>query len=183
MNVHDFSVKATNGSSVSLSDYAGKVLLIVNTATKCGLTMQYKELQALYDTYRDQGFEILDFPSNQFLKQAPGTDAEISEFCTLNYGTTFPRFAKVDVNGKHADPLFVSLKEQLREELGDETSASFGKKVKALTLFGKKGDITWNFGKFLVSREGIPVARYAPGYAPEKLRADIERLLGEGKDS
>ncbi|MEG0505777.1 MAG: glutathione peroxidase [Raoultibacter sp.] len=178
MNVHDFSVKATNGKPISLSDYAGKVLLIVNTATKCGLTPQYKELQALYDTYRDQGFEILDFPSNQFLKQAPGTDSEISEFCTLNYGTTFPRFAKIDVNGKHADPLFVALKEQLREELGDETSASFGRKVKVLTPFGKKGDITWNFGKFLIDRKGVPIARYAPGYAPEKLKADIERLLG-----
>ena len=178
MNLYDFSVRATNGESFDLSRYAGSVLLIVNTATKCGLTPQYAELQELYDTYHDQGFEILDFPSNQFLKQAPGTDEEIAEFCTLNYQTTFPRFAKINVNGKHADPLFVWLKERLPEESGDEQASSFAKKVKALKPFSKKGDITWNFGKFLIDREGVPVARYAPGYTPEKLEADIENVLG-----
>ncbi|MEQ3361352.1 glutathione peroxidase [Raoultibacter massiliensis] len=177
MNVHDFTVKGSKGDAEDLSQYDGKVLLIVNTATKCGLTPQYEQLEAIYEKYRDRGFEILDFPSNQFLKQAPGTDEEISDFCTLNYGTTFPRFAKVDVNGKDAEPLFAWLKEQLPDEHADEEAKSFAKKVKALLPFSKKGDITWNFGKFLIDREGNPVARYAPAYAPEKLEADIEKLL------
>lgn len=178
MNVYDFKVKDAKGNLVDLAAFDGKVLLIVNTATKCGLTPQYEQLEAIYEKYRDRGFEILDFPSNQFLKQAPGTDEEIAEFCTLNYGTTFPRFAKVDVNGKDADPLFVWLKEQLPEEQGDEEAESFAKKVKALKPFSKKGDITWNFGKFLIGRDGNPIARFAPAYAPEKLEADIEKALG-----
>ena len=120
MNVHDFKVKDSKGGIADLSQYDGKVLLIVNTATKCGLTPQYDQLEALYKKYRDRGLEILDFPSNQFLKQAPGTDEEIEEFCTLNYGTTFPRFSKVDVNGKDADPLFAWLKEQLPEAVFQE---------------------------------------------------------------
>ena len=178
MNVYDFTVKDAKGEQAELSRYEGKVLLIVNTATRCGLTPQYTELQALYEKYHDQGFEVLDFPSNQFLKQAPGTDEEIGEFCTLNYGTTFPRFSKIDVNGKNAEPLFAWLKEELPEEQGDEIASSFAKKVKALKPLSKKGDITWNFGKFLIDREGRPVARYAPGYTPDKLVADIEKLLG-----
>ena len=178
MDVHDFKVKDSKGGMADLAHYDGKVLLIVNTATKCGLTPQYDQLEALYKKYRDRGFEILDFPSNQFLKQAPGTDEEIEEFCTLNYGTTFPRFSKVDVNGKDAEPLFVWLKGQLPDEQGDAEAESFAKKVKALKPFSKKGDITWNFGKFLIDRDGNPVARYAPAYAPEKLEEDIERLLG-----
>lgn len=178
MNVHDFKVKDSKGGVADLARYDGTVLLIVNTATKCGLTPQYDQLEAIYEKYRDRGFAVLDFPSNQFLKQAPGTNEEIEEFCTLNYGTTFPRFSKVDVNGKDAEPLFAWLKEQLPEEQGDAEADSFAKKVKALSPFSKKGDITWNFGKFLIDRDGNPVARYAPAYAPEKLEADIEKLLG-----
>ena len=177
MTVYDFSVKNAKGETVSLSQYAGKALLIVNTATKCGLTPQYDALQALYVAYRDKGFEVLDFPSNQFLGQAPGTDEEIGAFCTLNFGTTFPRFSKVDVNGKDADPLFVWLKEQLPEDKGDEEAQSFEKKVKLLKPFARHGDIKWNFGKFLIDRSGKPIARFSPAMTPEKLTEYIEKVL------
>ncbi len=176
-SVYDFQVKDNRGEMVSLSEYKGKTLLIVNTATKCGLTPQYDALEALYEKYSDKGFVILDFPCNQFMTQAPGTDEDITEFCTLNYGTTFPRFAKVDVNGKDADPLFVWLKEQAPEDLEDDKSRSFAKKVKALKPFAKPGDIKWNFGKFLIDKDGQVDARYSPAYEPEQLEADIERLL------
>lgn len=177
MSIYDFTVKDKQGKEVSLSEYAGKALLIVNTATKCGLTPQYSALQAMYDKYKDRGLEILDFPCNQFMKQAPGTNEEISEFCSLNYGTTFPRFAKVDVNGKTADPLYVWLKEQAPEDRGDDKTRSFEKKVKVFTLGNKKDDIKWNFGKFLIDHSGNVVARYSPAYLPEALEAEIEALL------
>lgn len=177
MNIYDFKVKNNKNEEVSLADYKGKVLLIVNTATKCGLTPQYTALEELYEKYKDQGLVVLDFPCNQFLNQAPGTDEEITEFCTLKYNTTFPRFAKVDINGKDAEPLFVWLKEQQPEDLFDEESKSFDKKVKLLKPFSKKGDIKWNFGKFLVDKNGNVVARYSPGYKPEKLESAIVELL------
>ncbi len=177
MSVYQFSVKSSKGESVSLSEYQGKVLLIVNTATKCGLTPQYDALEALYKKYRDQGFEILDFPCNQFMNQAPGTDEEISQFCTLNHGTTFPRFAKIDVNGKNADPLYVWLKEQAPEDTNNKASKSFAKMVKVFTLGNKKYDIKWNFGKFHIDRNGNVNARYSPAYEPTLLEADIEKLL------
>ena len=162
-NIYDFNVKDGTGNMVPLADYEGKVLLIVNTATKCGLTPQYEELQRLYEEYRTEGFEILDFPCNQFMNQTPGTNVEIEEFCSLNYGTTFPRFAKIDVNGKDADPVFIWLKEQIEEDSGDDGSRSFEKKVRALKPFAKKGDIKWNFGKFLVDRFGNVIGRFSPG--------------------
>jgi len=177
MNIYDFTVKDNHGNDVSLSDYKGKVLLIVNTATKCGLTPQYEALQAVYDKYSDRGFVVLDFPCNQFLKQAPGSDEEISEFCSLNYGTKFPRFAKIKVNGKDAAPLYTWLKEQAPEDHGDEAAKVFEKRVKALTIGNKSDDIKWNFGKFLIGRDGNVVKRYSPGYTPEKLEQDIESLL------
>lgn len=177
MNVYDFTVRGARGEAVSLSKYAGKALLIVNTATRCGLTPQYQGLQALYDKYRDRGFEVLDFPCNQFLGQAPGTDEEIGAFCTLNYATTFPRFAKIDVNGKSADALFAWLKERIPEDLGDEESGAFEKKVRVFKPFARYGDIKWNFGKFLIDRSGNPVARFSPAMPPEKLEAQIEKLL------
>ena len=152
MSVYDFTAKDNHGETVPLKNYEGKVLLIVNTATKCGLTPQYTALQELYAKHRDSGFEILDFPCNQFMNQAPENDAGISEFCSLNYGTTFPRFAKIDVNGKNASPLYVWLKEQAPEDKGDEETKAFEKKVKLLTLGNKKQDIKWNFGKFLIDR-------------------------------
>jgi len=157
MNIYDFKVRNAKGVEVSMADYKGKVLLIVNTATGCGFTPQYEGLQKLYDKYKDQGLEILDFPCNQFGHQAPGTEEEIQEFCTLKYKTTFPLFAKIDVNGKNADPLFTYLKNQQGGFLGD--------------------DIKWNFTKFLVSRDGKVIDRYAPVTKPESIEDDILKLL------
>ena len=157
MKIYDFTVKGRAGEDVSLSTYKGKVLLIVNTATGCGFTPQYEGLQKLYDTHKDKGFEILDFPCNQFANQAPGSDAEIQSFCTLNYGTTFPRFSKVDVNGKNASDLYKFLKKQKGSLLGSS--------------------IKWNFTKFLVDREGNVVKRFAPTDTPESIESDIVALL------
>ena len=155
MNVYDFTVKDKKGNDVSLSEYKGKVLLIVNTATKCGLTPQYDALEALYEKYHDQGFEILDFPCNQFLAQAPGSVEEIDSFCTLRFNTKFPRFGKIKVNGKEADPLYVYLKEQ------------------------KPGRIEWNFAKFLIDREGNVVERVSSKTKPETMTESIEKLLAK----
>ena len=177
MRIYDFTVANNKGEWVSLANYTGKVLLVVNTATKCGLTPQYTALQELYDKYQGKGLEILDFPCNQFLNQAPESDAGISEFCSLHYGTTFPRFAKIDVNGKNAAPLYVWLKEEAPQDQGDESTKAFEKKVKVFTLGSKKHDIKWNFGKFLIDRQGNVAARYSPAYLPENLEKEIEALL------
>lgn len=157
MKIYDFNVRNAKGEEVQMTEYQGKVLLIVNTATGCGFTPQYEGLQKLYDKYRDRGLEILDFPCNQFGHQAPGTEEEILEFCTLKYNTTFPLFAKIDVNGKEAEPLFSFLKNQKGG------------------IFGN--DIKWNFTKFLVSRDGTVVERYAPMTTPEKIEKDILKLI------
>lgn len=156
-NLYDFTVKAQDGSDSPLNQYAGKVVLVVNTATGCGLTPQYEGLQKLYDTYKDQGFVILDFPCNQFAGQAPGSAEEINTFCSLNYQTTFPRFAKINVNGKEADPLYDWLK--------SEKSGLLGKRIE------------WNFAKFLIDREGNVVQRFSSKSEPEKMVVDIEALL------
>lgn len=161
MSVYDFTVKKIDGQTELLSRYEGKVVLIVNTASKCGFTPQYKGLQALYDQYRDLGLEILGFPCNQFGQQEPGTNEEIQQFCDLNYHVSFPMFAKVDVNGTHADPLYQYLKKEAKGALGSQA-------------------IKWNFTKFLVDRKGNVVKRFAPQTAPEKLTVDIEELLGSG---
>lgn len=155
--IYDFVVKDNEGNDVKLDKYKGKVLLIVNTATKCGFTPQYEGLEELYKKYKDQGFEILDFPCNQFGHQAPEDDAGIQGFCTLNYGTTFDRFAKIDVNGENEEPLYRYLKDQAGGVLGD--------------------DIKWNFTKFLVDREGKVVKRYASQKTPRKIGEEIEKLL------
>lgn len=157
MSVYEFKVLNNKGEEVSLEQYKGKVLLIVNTATGCGFTPQYKGLEELYKKYHDQGFEILDFPCNQFGHQAPGSDKEIHEFCTLKYNTTFPRFKKIEVNGDHADPLYNYLKSQKR--------GRFGKGIK------------WNFTKFLVDKEGNVVSRFSPTTKPEKLDKKVADLL------
>ena len=157
MNLYDISVRGRAGETVPLRQYEGKVLLIVNTATGCGFTPQYAGLQALYDKYRERGFEVLDFPCNQFAGQAPGTIEEIQSFCTLNYGTTFPRFAKLEVNGPGEDPLYTFLK---KEKGGVLTSA-----------------IKWNFTKFLIDRQGNVVKRFAPMDTPESLEEEVARLL------
>ena len=175
MTIYDFTVKDNHGTNVSLSQFAGKVLMVVNTATKCGLTPQYAALEALYKKYQAQGLEILDFPCNQFMNQAPGTDEEIDSFCSLTYSTTFPRFAKIDVNGGDAAPLYVWLKQQAPK---DEKTTAFDKMTKLMTLKNKPGDIQWNFGKFLIDRKGNVAGRFSPGYTPDKLEAEIEKLLG-----
>ena len=177
MLTYDFTVKDAKGGDVSLSQYSDKVLLIVNTATKCGLTPQYEGLETLYKKYHDRGFEILDFPCNQFLGQAPGSDEEIATFCTLNYGTTFPRFAKIDVNGANTAPLFAWLKKEAPADEGDRDTEAFEQHVKKYTPDAQRGDIKWNFGKFLIDRRGNVIARYSPAYKPAQLEAEIERLL------
>ena len=155
--LYDFTVSDQADQPVSLQDYKGKVVLIVNTATGCGLTPQYQGLQELYDKYKDQGFEILDFPCNQFMGQAPGSAEEINTFCTLNYQTTFPRFAKIKVNGKEAEPLFDWLKKEKSGPLGTR--------------------IEWNFAKFLINREGQVVERFSSKTAPLKMEEAIKSLL------
>lgn len=157
MSVYDFSAALPNGEAKSLSDYRGKVLLIVNTASKCGFTPQYEGLEQLYRDYKDRGFEILAFPCNQFGKQEPGDAAEIANFCSLTYDVTFPVMAKIDVNGGEADPIFKYLKKEKGGILGS--------------------GIKWNFTKFLVDRDGKVVSRHAPTAKPENLRAEIEALL------
>ncbi|MBQ8596482.1 MAG: glutathione peroxidase [Lachnospiraceae bacterium] len=157
MSIYNYVVKGKDGSNVSLKDYEGKVLLIVNTATGCGFTPQFEGLQDLYEKYRAQGFEILDFPCNQFGNQAPGSDEEITDFCNSRYGITFTQFAKIDVNGEKEDPLYTFLKSQ--------KGGLMGSKVK------------WNFTKFLVDRKGEVVGRFAPTKTPEDLDAEIAKLL------
>ncbi|MCR5010247.1 MAG: glutathione peroxidase [Clostridia bacterium] len=157
MSVYDFVMKDAEGADVSLADYKGKVLLIVNTATGCGFTPQYNALEELYEKYKDKGFEILDFPCNQFGGQAPGTDAEITEFCTINFGVSFKQFSKIDVNGESEAPLYTYLK--------GEKGGILGTKIK------------WNFTKFLVDREGNVVERYAPTVTPERMEPKIVELL------
>ena len=163
--VYDFTVRDMDGKDVSLSEYRGKVLLIVNTATGCGFTPHYEPLETMYRELRDRGFEILDFPCNQFANQAPGTEEEIHSFCTLKFGTEFPQFAKIDVNGENADPLFAYL-------ASEKPFAGFGKGLKNAALkkfsdmnnktFGDKAYIKWNFTKFLIDREGNVLARFEP---------------------
>lgn len=165
MSIYDFKVKTQDGKEIYLSDYKGKVMLIVNTATGCGFTPQYDELQDIYDEFKEQGMEILDFPCNQFGGQAPGNDEEIHSFCTGRYGITFPQFAKVDVNGDNAIPLFAWLTENTKFE-------GFGKGPMALMMSGvakkmdkeykNNGKIKWNFTKFLIDRDGNIVARFEP---------------------
>ena len=157
MALYDITVLDNKGNEVSLSQYKGKVLLIVNTATGCGFTPQYEGLQKLYDKYKDQGLEILDFPCNQFAGQAPGSDHDINEFCTLRYNTTFPRFKKIDVNGKNESPLYTYLKSQKGGVLGSR--------------------IKWNFSKFLIDREGNVVDRFAPTDTPESIDEKVAALL------
>jgi glutathione peroxidase len=157
-NVYEFSAQTLTGKARKMSDFKGSVLLVVNTASKCGFTPQYAGLEALYRKYKDQGLVVLGFPSNQFGEQEPGADTEIAEFCEMNYGVTFPMFAKVDVNGKSAHPLFKYLTSTRKGLLGSEA-------------------IKWNFTKFLVGRDGTVLERYAPTTKPEDIAGDIEKAL------
>jgi glutathione peroxidase len=177
MSVYQFSVKDAYQKEVSLEDYKGKVLLFVNTATKCGLTPQYAGLEKLYEKYSSQGFEILDFPCNQFMNQAPGSDEELSSFCQLNYGTTFQTFAKIDINGSTAHPLYKYLK-SVKSIDGDEVKEKgLFKQLFNLTKSTNQGEIKWNFTKFLINRSGKVIARFAPTVKPEELALAIERIL------
>ncbi|MGX7305022.1 glutathione peroxidase [Enterococcus columbae] len=161
MSIYQFSVMDSQANPVSLSQYQGKVLLIVNTATGCGFTPQYEQLEQLYQTFHQQGFDILDFPCNQFGNQAPESNAEIQSFCQLNYHTSFTTFAKIDVNGPHASPLFEYLKK-----------AKGGLLIK---------DIKWNFTKFLINQQGEVVKRYAPTTTPLAIKKEIQQLLANKK--
>lgn len=171
MNVYDFKVKDVDQKEVSLKDYQGKVLLIINSATKCGLTPQYEGIEKLYKKYKDQGFEVLDFPCNQFMNQAPGSDKELKSFCELTYGTTFKTFAKIDVNGKNANPLYKYLRNEKKKDLGESGKVSF------LSRLIPNTSIKWNFTKFLVDRNGQVIHRFGPGFAPEKIDSYIKEVL------
>ena len=157
-DIYQYSAKNIKGDDVSIGDYKGKVLLIVNTASKCGFTPQYKGLEKLYKNYKDKGFEILGFPCNQFGKQEPGNSGEISEFCELNFGVSFPLFEKIDVNGDNAHPLYKYLKKEATGLLGSEA-------------------IKWNFTKFLVDPQGNVVKRFAPTDTPEKIEKQVAALI------
>lgn len=181
MNAYNFVVKAQDGGEVPLSDYRGKVLLIVNTATGCGFTPQYSELQEIYEAHHKKGFEILDFPCNQFGAQAPGTDEEIHDFCTGRFGITFPQFSKVEVNGESAIPLFKWLTENTRFEGFDKLhpiSLVLSQMLKKQDEHYKEnGIIKWNFTKFLIDRNGEIVARFEPTASLRKVQAKIEEVL------
>lgn len=157
MKIYDYKVKDKDGKEISLKDYEGKVLLIVNTATGCGFTPQFDGLQDLYEKYNEKGFEILDFPCNQFGNQAPGTDEEITDFCNSRYGITFKQFSKIDVNGANEEPLYTFLKSQKGGLMGS--------------------NVKWNFTKFLVDRQGNVVARFAPTKTPQAIDAEVAKLL------
>lgn len=158
MSIYDFAVKRADGSMLSLADFKGKAVLIVNTASQCGFTPQYEGLEALYQRYKSRDFVILGFPCNQFGKQEPGSAEEISQFCSLNFGVSFPLMAKVEVNGSDAEPLYQFLKAQAPGILGTKR-------------------IKWNFTKFLINSQGGVVKRYAPQEKPAEMAADIEALL------
>ena len=179
MSIYDYKVKNRNGEEISISDYKGKVLIIVNTATGCGFTPQYEGLEKLYKEYHDKGLEILDFPCNQFGKQAPGTDDEIHEFCQFKYNTSFDQFTKVDVNGENEIPLYTYIKNEIKEDIIDGIKNKMAMKAieKISSSCKKDGDIKWNFTKFIVDREGNVVARYSPTYKPEDMEEKIQKLI------
>ena len=180
-NVYGFKVVDEDGKQVKMKAFKGKVLLIVNTATKCGFTPQYKELEALYEQYRDQGFEILDFPCNQFGQQAPGSIEEIHAFCTATFNIQFPQFDKIEVNGPGESPLYTYLKSQqgfagfdLGNPIGARLHESFSKRDPD---YAKNPDIKWNFTKFLIDRKGKVVKRFEPTATSEQIEAEMKKLL------
>ena len=180
-SIYDITVLDRKGNEVSLADYKGKVLLIVNTATRCGFTPQYEELEKIYGECREQGLEILDFPCNQFGQQAPGTEEEIHQFCQLNYGTEFPQFKKIEVNGENEHPLFTLLKQEKGFEgfdLNNKLGALLDDMLsKADPDYASKPDIKWNFTKFLIDREGNVVERYEPTTDCKVIEEAIKKLL------
>lgn len=178
--IHEFKMKSINGNLIDFADFANKPILIVNTASKCGFTGQYEGLEEIYKKYKDRGLVILGFPSNQFLAQEPGLDGEISEFCTINYGISFPMFSKIDVNGENASELYKYLKEKSpfqgfpHKEIGEKLS-SILKENSPEFLDGN--DIKWNFTKFLVSKDGNTIKRYESSIEPKDMEKDVESML------
>lgn len=179
MTIYDCSVKNREGNEIPLNSYKGKVLVIVNTATGCGFTPQYKGLEELYQKYHEQGLEILDFPCDQFGHQAPGTDDEIHQFCTAKYNTTFDQFKKIEVNGENEEPVFKVLKEGKKEDIINGAKHKMAMKTveKISTSCKKEGDIKWNFTKFIVDREGNVAERYSPIEEPLTMEEKIKELL------
>jgi glutathione peroxidase len=179
MTVHSFQSNLSNGEEVGLDTFKGKVLLIVNTASKCGLTPQYEGLEKLYDAYKEKGFTVLGFPCNQFGGQEPGTDEEISSFCSLNYQVKFPLFQKIEVNGENAHPLYQYLREKAPEEEIDVNSTLYKHLQNKAPELLEGSTIKWNFTKFLIDQEGIVVKRFSPITTPEEIEKDIEALLAK----
>ena len=179
MSIYDYTVKAREGATLNLADMKGKVLLIVNTATGCGFTPQYEGLEKLYEKYHDRGFEVLDFPCNQFGHQAPGDEDEIHQFCTMKYQTQFDQLAKIEVNGEGEEPLYTFLKAAQPDEKveGIKNKAAMAMIAKISTTCKKPNDIKWNFTKFLVDRAGNVVRRYNPTSDPMSFEADIAALM------
>ena len=179
MTIYDCNVKDREGNEVPLNSYKGKVLIIVNTATGCGFTPQYKGLEELYQKYHEQGLEILDFPCDQFGHQASGTDDEIHQFCTAKYNTTFDQFKKIEVNGENEEPVFKVLQEGKKEDIINGTKHKMAMKAveKISTSCKKEGDIKWNFTKFIVDREGNVVERFSPIEEPLTMEEKIKELL------
>lgn len=175
-STYDFTATRADGSAVPLSDYAGKVLLIVNVASKCGLTGQYEGLESLYRDEQGRGFEILGFPCNQFKEQEPGTDAEIQEFCQVNYDVTFPVFSKVEVNGPDADPLYAHLRAQAPGDFGP-AYGGFYEAISKIKPDAGADDVKWNFTKFLIGRDGAVIKRYEPPVLPADIKGDLENYL------
>jgi len=179
--IYDFKALTSKGKEIDFSEFKGKVLLIVNTASKCGFTPQFAGLEALNQKYKDRGLVVIGFPCNQFKEQDPGTDGQIEEFCQLNYGVTFQIMKKIDVNGAAAEPIFEYLKEQAptEEYHGLKAKATHQLLKKISTSVEKDSDILWNFTKFLISKDGETVRRYAPTTDPKDFESDVEQMLGE----
>ena len=179
MSVYDYTVKNRNGEDISISNYKGKIIIIVNTATGCGFTPQYEGLEKLYKKYHNEGLEILDFPCNQFGNQAPGSDDEIHEFCRFKYDTSFDQFSKIDVNGENESPLYTFIKKEITEDTIDGMKNKLSMKAieKISSTAKNPEDIKWNFTKFLVDRNGKVVKRYSPTFKPEDMEEKIKELL------
>ena len=177
--IYDFKAQSNKGAEVDFAQYEGKVLMVVNTASKCGFTPQYDGLEALYKKYKDQGLVIVGFPCDQFAHQEPGSNEEIAEFCRLNHGVTFPIMAKIDVNGENAHPIYKYLKSAAPEETKNGFMAKVSSSI--FKLISKsvenKSDIKWNFSKFLINRDGSVIKRYMPTVTPAQMEADIQSML------
>ena len=176
-SMYDFAVTAADGSRVPLADYEGKLLLIVNVASKCGLTPQYEGLESLYRDDKDRGLEVLGFPSNQFKEQEPGTDAEIQAFCKTTYDVTFPVFAKIEVNGPDADPLYEYLRAQAPGDFGPQYGEFYESILRIRPDTDGTDEVKWNFTKFLIGRDGKVIKRYEPPVPPADIKADLDNYL------